>query len=101
MKPNDLLECLSAFNGFAIYKKDKFKGCQYDWQVHGNFDLVSKEDVDRNEKALGSKFTIDKSYHQIINPVTDCEHRYFHMSAIEKNDARIRISPLHLFTYPT
>jgi len=101
LRPTELLECISAFNGFAIYKKDKFKGCQYDWQVHGNFDLVSKEDVDKNEKALGSKFTIDKSYHQIINPVTDCEHRYFHTSAIEKNDARIRISPLHLFTYPT
>ena len=99
LKSTELLECVSAFNGFAIYKKDKFAGCQYEWQVHSNFDLVSKEDVDRNEKALGSKFTIDNSYHKIVNPLTDCEHRYFHRSAIEKNDARIRISPLFLFTY--
>jgi len=98
LKPTELLECVSAFNGFAIYKKDKFTDCQYDWQVHSNFDLVSKEDVERNEKKLGVKFTLDKSYHQIVNPLTDCEHRYFHMSAIEKNDARIRISPLVLFT---
>jgi predicted O-linked N-acetylglucosamine transferase (SPINDLY family) len=98
LKHTELLECVSAFNGFAIYKKDKFTDCQYDWQVHSNFDLVSKEDVERNEKTLGVPFTVDKSYHQIVNPVTDCEHRYFHMSAIEKNDARIRISPLVLFT---
>jgi hypothetical protein len=98
LKPDDLLDCVSAFNGFAIYKKDKFAGCQYDWQVHSNYCLIASEDIDKNEKALGSKFTIDKSYHQVVNPVTDCEHRYFHMSSIEKNDARIRISPLFLFT---
>ena len=98
LKPDELLECVSAFNGFAIYKKDKFIGCQYDWQVYSNYDLISNEDIKKNEKALGTKFTINESYHQIVNPVTDCEHRYFHMSAIEKNDARIRISPLFLFT---
>uniref|UniRef100_A0A6C0L6S6 O-GlcNAc transferase C-terminal domain-containing protein n=1 Tax=viral metagenome TaxID=1070528 RepID=A0A6C0L6S6_9ZZZZ len=98
LKPTDLLECTSAFNGFAIYKKDKFAGCYYDWQIHSNFDLISKQDIERNEKALGVPFTIYKSYHKIVNPVTDCEHRYFHMSAIEKNDARIRISPHYLFT---
>jgi hypothetical protein len=94
---NELLECLSAFNGFAIYKKSKFIGCNYDWQIHSNYDLISKEDIERNEKALGSQFTIDKAYHKVVNPITDCEHRYFHMKAIEKNDARIRISPLCLF----
>jgi hypothetical protein len=98
LKPTELLECVSAFNGFAIYKKNKFAGCYYDWQVHSNYERILKEDVERNEKALGSKFTIDKSYHQIVNPLTDCEHRYFHKSAIEKNDAKIRISPLVLFT---
>ena len=95
--PNELLECLSAFNGFAIYKKSKFIDCHYDWQVHSNYDLISKEDIEKNEKALGVPFTIDKAYHQVVNPITDCEHRYFHMKAIEKNDARIRISPLCLF----
>jgi hypothetical protein len=98
LKPDDLLECFSAFNGFAIYKKDKFTGCYYDWQIHNNYDLFSIEDIERNEKALCTKFTIDKSYHIVVNPITDCEHRYFHMKAIEKNDARIRISPLLLFT---
>ena len=98
LKSDELLECVSAFNGFAIYKKDKFAGCYYDWQVHSNYERILKEDIERNEKALGSKFTIDNAYHPKVNPVTDCEHRYFHMSSIEKNDARIRISPLILFT---
>lgn len=98
LNPDDLLECFSAFNGFAIYKKDKFRECYYDWQVHNNYDLFSIEDIERNEKALCNKFTIDKAYHHVVNPVTDCEHRYFHMKSIEKNDARIRISPLFLFT---
>jgi predicted O-linked N-acetylglucosamine transferase (SPINDLY family) len=97
LKNDQLLECMSAFNGFAIYKKDKFVGCQYDWQIHSNYELLENHDIEKNEKAVGIKFTIDKSYHQIINPITDCEHRYFHFSAIEKNDARIRISPLCLF----
>ena len=98
LKSHELLECFSAFNGFAIYKKEKFAGCVYDWQIHNNYDLISIEDVEQNEKALCVNFTIDNSYHQIINPITDCEHRYFHMKAIEKNDAKIRISPMFLFT---
>ena len=27
----------------------------------------------------------------------DCEHRYFHMQAIDENDAKIMISPRYLF----
>lgn len=98
MDKSKLLSCYSAFNGFAIYKKDKFIDCMYDWQIINNYDNLSIETVIQNENALGSNFTLDQSYHQIVNPITDCEHRYFHMQAIEKYDARIRISPLFLFT---
>jgi len=94
---NSLLKCTSAFNGFSIYKKDKFINCEYDWRIKKNFDKISKDLLRKNENALGRNFTIDKSYHEIIHPTTDCEHRYFHMKAIENNGARIRISPLCLF----
>lgn len=92
-----LLECVSAFNGFSIYKKDKFKDCRYDWQVKTNYENIYKDIINKNENALGKNITIDKSYHPIINPTTDCEHRYFHMKAIQLNSAKIRISPLCLF----
>jgi hypothetical protein len=94
---NKLLECFSAFNSFSIYKKNKFVNCLYDWQIQNTYDILSADVIKKNEEALGVKFTIDKSYHQVVNPITDCEHRYFHMTAIERNGARIRISPLCLF----
>jgi hypothetical protein len=94
---DSLLECMSAFNGFAIYKKDKFVNCNYDWQVRNNYDIIPSDIISKNEKALERKITLDISYHQAVNPVSDCEHRYFHLNAIEKNNARIRISPLCLF----
>jgi len=97
MRKDELLECISAFNGFAIYKKEKFVDCIYDWQLQNNYEKFSKEMINKNEKEMGVAITLDKAYHQVIHPVTDCEHRYFHMSAIEKNDARIRISPQFLF----
>jgi hypothetical protein len=98
LNKNELLECMSAFNGFAIYKKNKFMGSIYDWQIHNSLELFSDEAIRKNENALGKNLTIDTTYHQVIHPLTDCEHRYFHLKAIEKNNAKIRISPLCLFT---
>jgi predicted O-linked N-acetylglucosamine transferase (SPINDLY family) len=97
MKNTDLLECQSGFNGFSIYKKDKFINCYYDWQIKHILSYVSKEQIVANEKALGVPFTMNLSYIQSINSITDCEHRQFHMEAVRKNGARIRISPMCLF----
>ena len=97
LNENELLECRSAFNGFAIYKKSKFVDCFYDWEIKNTYNLITEEEVKKNEKEVGLSFTLNKSYHSMINPLTDCEHRYFHMKAIEKNNAKIRISPLNLF----
>jgi hypothetical protein len=98
MDETQLLECYSAFNGFSIYKKSKFENCYYDWQVKNNFELISKTLIEKNENALGLKMSLIDQCHPAVNSSTDCEHRYFHMKAIEKNDAKIRISPLYLFT---
>jgi hypothetical protein len=94
---NSLLECESAFNGFAIYRKSKFIDCKYDWKIEQNYNYIPKEKLIKNEEIIGQKITLDRSYHDLVNPTTDCEHRFFHMNAIEKNGARIRISPQCLF----
>lgn len=98
MKKYDLLECKSAFNGFAIYKKIKFIDCNYNWRIKNIPNYVSKAELEKNEKAFGKLFTIEKSYQEHINAATDCEHRQFHMEAIRKHGARIRISPICLFS---
>jgi hypothetical protein len=93
-----LMECYSAFNGFAIYRKQKFINCLYDWQVKNVLQLFSDDLIRKNEKAFGLKMSLTQICHPLVNPSTDCEHRYFHMIAIKKNNAKIRISPLCLFT---
>jgi hypothetical protein len=83
----ELLPCASAFNGFAIYKTDKFLDCTY----NGVFNIAM--------------FTKNKTRYNIglfKNPINyivieDCEHRSFHIEAINKNNARIRISSDILF----
>jgi hypothetical protein len=96
MKPNELLTCISAFNGFAIYRKDQFINCHYDWSVQKNVGMFSKEQIEMNEMSVGMKMTMNKSYHPIIGPTTDCEHRHFHTMAFQ-NGSRICISPRYLF----
>jgi hypothetical protein len=95
---NDLLECQSAFNGFAIYKKSKFIDCQYNWRIKNIHSYVNDNQVKKNEEALGKPFSMNTSYHSNVHPMTDCEHRQFHMEAIRKHNAKIRISPMYLFT---
>jgi hypothetical protein len=92
------MECYSAFNGLAIYRRSKFEGCFYDCQVKNNFSIISKDLILKNEKAFGLKMSFEHICHPLVNPSTDCEHRYFHIKASQQNGAKIRISPLLLFT---
>lgn len=84
---NKLIKCISAFNGFAIYKTKKFINCYYD----GTFrlDYIPKKLIELNIKYAGK---IDLTQNK-----EDCEHRFFHFSAFLKNGARNRISPLCFF----
>jgi hypothetical protein len=82
-----LIPCLSAFNGFAIYRRDKFINCRYD----GTFrlDYFPSKCVHENLRYSGKiNFTQNKE---------DCEHRSFHFESVFKNKARIRISPNCLY----
>jgi hypothetical protein len=84
--PKKLITCLSAFNGFAIYRTEKFINCYYDGRFR--LDYIPKNLIQENIKYSGN----------IINGLKeDCEHRHFHIQAVLENNARIRISPHCLF----
>ena len=83
-----LLSCISAFNGFAIYRVKKFSNIQYEWNVHKTLTIYPKQMVDQM-----SRIVFDKP----ILRHDDCEHRYFHIRAIQVHKARICISPHSLF----
>jgi len=79
-KSYDFIPVYSSYNGFAIYKSDKFLNCSYS----SNIDI-----------RLFPKNLLPP---QIMNKFTnDCEHRKFHLEAIKKNKARIVVSPLSIF----
>jgi len=82
-----LLQCASAFNGFSIYKTNKFINCYYD----GNFKLklFPPKKIKKNIDVVKSPLKLGLE--------EDCEHKAFHIEAINKNNARIRISSDILF----
>ena len=86
---NELIACYSAFNGFAIYKSNKFLDCKYDGTLNLNY--IPKKLLLMNIQHLGKIVTNSENIH------FDCEHRRFHFEAMLKNNARNRISPEILF----
>lgn len=95
LKPGSLLPCISAFNGFAIYKTSVFKDCSYDGKIR--FDLIPKKFLQAHALAAKS-LLIYKKYKTVNGFYEDCEHRAFHLQAIFKKGAKIRISPEILFS---
>jgi hypothetical protein len=93
-----LLECYSAFNGFSIYRKDKFINCEYKNNIYENVNIIKKLNSNLIDNNIQSLNNITKNNNILkYNLIEDCEHRYFHLSAILKNNAKIRISPLIIF----
>ena len=88
--PDELVEVYSAFNGFAIYRLSKCVDCRYSRLFY--LDHLTPEIREANAVALGLPFP--EKYPEFVE---DCEHKYFHMEAIHKNGARIRVSPHRLF----
>lgn len=95
MPKHNLLKCLSSFNGFSIYRTPKFLNTYYDGRVRT--DIIPKELIKIHAKVAKSKL-IYQDYGHAHGRFEDCEHRAFHLQAIFKSGARIRISPLVLFT---
>lgn len=94
LRPGQLLPCISAFNGFAIYRTDKFRGAAYDGTVR--FDLIPKKYVEYHSAAANSP-VVFRDFGHVVGLYEDCEHRAFHVDAAKKNRARIMISPEVLF----
>ena len=95
MPREGLLSCLSSFNGFSIYRIEKFSSCYYDGNIR--MDLIPKRWLQIHSLAANSPL-IYKKYITVDGRYEDCEHRAFHMQAILKKGAQIRISPEILFS---
>jgi hypothetical protein len=90
------VKCCSAFNGFAIYRTNKFLNCAYDGRIR--LDLIPLNFLKRNIEVNKSPIVYKENCGAgVKGRFEDCEHRAFHMQAINKNGARIRISPEILF----
>ena len=97
---NALLECISSFNGFSIYRTNKFLNTYYDGRVR--LDIIPKANLEAHKNVTNSRLV----YKQYFKPdgkinvdgrYEDCEHRAFHIQAIQNSGARIMISPEVLF----
>lgn len=93
--PNGLLTCISAFNGFSIYKTHKFLDTYYDGRVRS--DLFPKKYIESHKIAQKSKGLVYNDYGHVKGKFEDCEHRAFHQMARNRSGARIMISPEVLF----
>ena len=94
--PGKLIKCSSAFNGFAIYRTNKFLNCRYDGRIR--LDLIPPGVLKKNIAVARSRIIFrDNVLSGVNGKYEDCEHRAFHLQAIQKNNARIRISPEILF----
>ena len=89
-----LLKCLSAFNGFAIYRTHKFLNTYYDGRIR--LDLLPTKFINEQSKITNSKVIYAK-YDIVNGHYEDCEHRSFHLMAIKNSNARILISPEIIF----
>jgi hypothetical protein len=99
-KENTLVECISSFNGFSLYRTSKFLNTYYDGRVR--LDLVPKANLESHKNATKSKLVF-KQYFKPDGSVNvdgryeDCEHRAFHIQARQNSGARIMITPDVLF----
>ena len=86
-KPNEYISVLSSFDGFSIYKMDKFIDCQYSDVI--DLSLFPPNIIYEHIQTVG----INIQKHLVF----DCEHRHFHLQAIQRHGANIKICPKHLF----
>ena len=94
IKKGDLLNCISSFNGFSVYRTKKFLNCYYDGKV--NVNLLPKNYMLAHIKAVNSNI-IFKDYGNVNGFIEDCELRSFHVQGINKNNAKIMMSPEIIF----
>jgi len=89
-----LLECISSFNGFSIYKTNMFLKTYYDGRIR--IDLISPKNL-MHHKNFSNSELVYKKYITSDCRYEDCEHRAFHIQAEQTSGAKIMISPEILF----
>jgi len=86
-KDKQFLPVLSSFNGFSIYKTEKFLDCEYDHLI--DIDLFPPGSIEKHVEIVGQ---------DIQNKFDgDTEHRPFHLQSIRRHGSKIRIFPKWLF----
>ena len=90
----ELLQCISSFNGFSIYRTNKFVNSYYDGRLR--LDIMPANFIKKHAIVARSNIML-YDYGNVNGKYEDCEHRSFHALAISKTDAKIRISPEVLF----
>lgn len=95
LPPGKLLPCISAFNGFSIYKTHKFLNTYYDGRIRK--DLIPRQNIVAHMKATNSQL-LYKNYVTVDGRYEDCEHRAFHIQARQNSAARIMISSEIIFS---
>lgn len=91
-REDKLVECISSFNGFSLYKTSKFIHSYYDGRIR--LDLMPKQYIDLHKRITNSTKLVFKKYITVDGRHEDCEHRAFHIQAY---GAKIMISPDVLF----
>jgi hypothetical protein len=88
---DEVVSVFSAFNGFGLYRSDKFLNSRYDGKPR--LDLIPDFLISENVQTAGKvgNFHWDPSVPQ------DCEHRAFHIYATINNGANVVIAPEILF----
>lgn len=90
------IEVLSAFNGFGIYKTDRFKGFYYDGLYENFKKIITDDERTKTLEIIKQKFNLDihiNNYHTEI-----CEHLFYHLSAVKKG-RKIKISKFIINNY--
>lgn len=90
----ELLNCISSFNGFSIYRTNKFLNTSYDGNIR--VDLIPMNYIKAHSKVANSGLVFPDFGH-VKADKEDCEHRAFHVQAINNDNARIRITNDVLF----
>jgi len=93
----DYYQVYSAFNGFAIYKLEKFKNCEYNGEYKYLFNGEKINDMLNYLYIINKNTRIYRKKLQIIDIKENCEHTNFHIEAMCKNNAKILISKDNLF----
>ncbi len=100
LNTKQLVPCISAFNGFAIYKTAVFNDCQYSGDIRDSVKQSRQTNgdwIEQHKHVAYASTLVFLDYGNVKGKYEDCEHRPFHMQAIQKHGAKIRISPEILF----